>query len=297
METLKPRIRVRAGRDYHRVKNMLSRRYPVATVCEEALCPNIWECWNEGTATFMLLGDTCTRNCRFCYVKTGSPGGLVDWEEPLKVANAVREMKLDYVTITSVTRDDLPDGGASIFAETVRLIKKQSPHTLVEVLTPDFDARRELLETVIGAGVDVYGHNIETVRRLSPLVRDRRFSYEKSLRTLQLAKEISPKIVTKSSIILGMGEEWNEIIEAMKDLRSVGVDILVLGQYLRPSHRQLPVAKLYKPSEFKELEQKGIELGFAYVVSTPLARTSYKAKQAYFAALSQRQAPQQGAGA
>ena len=279
----KPRIRVRLGGRYHRVASLVER-LGIATVCEGALCPNIGECWGSGTATFMIMGDTCTRGCRFCYVKKGRPDPL-DPTEPWKVAIAVKQLGLDYVTITSVDRDDLPDGGASHFAATVRAIKKLNPGVTVEALIPDFQGVREYVELVARSGLEVLAHNIETVRRLTSLVRDRRAGYEQSLRVLEYAKQANPGLITKSSILLGLGEEPKEVVEAMRDLRSVGVDILVLSQYYRPSPKQLPVAKRYSLSEFKALEEKAYQLGFAYVVAHPLARTSYKAKEAYLAAI------------
>jgi len=279
----KPRLRIRVNREYLRVARLVEG-LGIATVCESALCPNIGECWGSGTATFMIMGDTCTRGCRFCYVRKGRPEPL-DPGEPLRVAAAVKALKLDYVTITSVDRDDLPDGGASHFAATVRAVKRLNPGVKVEALIPDFQGVRSHVELVAASGVDVLAHNIETVRRLTPLVRDRRAGYEQSLRVLEYAKEAEPGLVTKSSILLGLGEEWGEVVEAMRDLRGVGVDILVLSQYLRPGPRQLPVAKRYTLSEFRELAEIGRRLGFAYVVAHPLARTSYKAREAYEAAV------------
>lgn len=279
----KPKLRVRIGDRYLKVMRIV-KDYNIATVCESALCPNIFECWGAGTATFMIMGDTCTRGCRFCYVKKGKPDPL-DPREPYKVAVAVKLMGVDYVTITSVDRDDLPDGGASHFALTIKAVKDLNPGIKVEALIPDFQGVREHVELIATSGLDVLAHNIETVRRLTPLVRDRRASYEQSLRVLEYAKESNPSLITKSSIILGFGEEIGEVVEAMKDLRSVGVDILVLSQYYRPSRKQLPVAKVYRLSEFRELEGIAYRMGFAFVVAHPLARTSYKAKEAYLAAV------------
>ncbi len=250
----------------------------MATVCEEALCPNIGECWGSGTATFMVLGNICTRGCRFCYVLKGRPDPP-DPEEPLRVALAVKEMGLDYVTITSVDRDDLPDGGASHIAETIRMVRRLNPGVKIEVLIPDFQGSRRDLYTVLEAGPDVLAHNIETVRRLTPLVRDRRAGYDQSLDILRWSKEEG--FITKSSILLGFGEEWGEIVEAMEDLASIGLDILVLSQYMRPSRKQLPVEKYYTLEEFKELEEIAYSLGIKAVVAHPMARTSYKAKEAY----------------
>lgn len=283
----KVRIRVSIGDRYRGVASLVST-LGIATVCEGALCPNIMECWNSGVATFMIMGDVCTRGCRFCYVKKGKPQPL-DPMEPLKVAEAVRALGLDYVTITSVDRDDLPDGGASHFAETIRVIKKLNPNVKVEVLIPDFRGDEESIRVVVEAGPDVLAHNVETVRRLTPLVRDWRAGYEQSLKVLRVAKEINPKLVTKSSILLGFGETWDEVIEAMRDLRSVGVDILVLSQYLRPSPKHIRVAKMYTIDEFRELEKIAYSLGFSYVVAHPLARTSYKAREAYLEAVKRMQ--------
>ena len=283
---MKARIRVRLGESHRRVSEVI-RSLGLHTVCEESLCPNIGDCWGRGTATFMILGDTCTRGCRFCYVKRGVPKPP-DPTEPLRVAEAVRRLGLRYVTITSVTRDDLPDGGAHHYHATVRAVKERVPGVLVEVLTPDFNGDPRLVAHVVEAGVDVYAHNIETVERLTPVVRDPRAGYEKSLRVLEAAKEADSCLVTKSSILLGLGEEEREVVEAMRDLRSVGVDILVLSQYLRPSSRQLPVARYYRPSDFRRLEEKAYQLGFSYVLAHPLARTSYRAWEAYKAAVEAR---------
>ncbi len=279
----KARIRIRLSRGHERVSRVV-RSLGLHTVCEEALCPNIGECWGEGTATFLILGDVCTRGCRFCYVRRGKPRPP-DPTEPARIARAVRELGLDYVTITSVTRDDLPDGGAGHYAMTVRAVKEASPGVRVEVLVPDFRGDPRAVETVASSGVDVFAHNIETVERLTPTVRDPRAGYRQSLRVLELAKEVDECLITKSSILLGLGEEWSEVIEAMRDLRSVGVDVLVISQYLRPSPRQLPVARVYKVSEFQELRSIGLQMGFSYVHAHPLARTSHKAKEAYLAAV------------
>lgn len=276
----KPRVRLRPGGLFAKVSHII-RKYGLATVCESSLCPNIGECWGSGTATFMILGDTCTRGCRFCYVKRGKPAPP-DPLEPVKVAMAAKELGLRYVVITSVTRDDLPDGGARHFARTVREVKRLLPQARVEVLTPDFQGRDELVAEVVSASPDVFAHNIETVRRLTPVVRDPRAGYEQSLRVLRAAKEHGPRgLLTKSSILLGLGEEWEEILEAMDDLASAEVDILVLSQYLRPSPAQLPVAKIYRMEEFEALEREAYSRGFRAVVAHPLARTSFRAEWAY----------------
>jgi len=274
------RVSLPSGETYGRVRSVL-KKHALNTVCEEALCPNIAECWGSGTATIMLLGDVCTRTCRFCAVKTGNPRGAVDRSEPRRVAEAVGELGLDYVVLTSVTRDDLPDGGASIYAETVRLIKERSPETIVEVLIPDFNNDVDALRMVVESGAEVVGHNLETVERLTRRVRDPRAGYGKSLRTLKIVKELSSEVYTKSSLMLGLGEREEEVVQAMRDLRSVGVDILTLGQYLRPSKRQLPVVEYVRPEKFERLRRIGEEMGFLYVASGPLVRSSYKAGE-YF---------------
>ncbi|MGB9823541.1 MAG: lipoyl synthase [Candidatus Hydrothermia bacterium] len=251
------------------------------TVCVEAKCPNLNECWDEGTATFLILGDVCTRNCKFCATKTGNPKGYIDFEEPERVLSAVKEMKLDYVVITSVTRDDLSDQGASIFAETVKLIKDYSPHVLVETLVPDLNAERSLIELILNAGVDVFAHNVEVVERLTPLIRDKRANYHKSLLTLKTAKELERKIFIKSGFMIGLGETKEEIIKTMEDLLSAGVDILTIGQYLRPSLKHAEVEKYYTPEEFNEFARIGREMGFKLVASGPLVRSSYRAGEFY----------------
>lgn len=254
------------------------QRYRLNTVCEDAHCPNVFECWGLGTATIMILGDTCTRACRFCAVKTGKPGGI-DWFEPIRVALAVRDLELRYVVITSVDRDDLPDGGASIYAMTIRQIKKINPGTRVEVLIPDFNLNMDALRAVVSAGPDVVSHNLETVERLTPLVRDRRAGYDKSLGVLRAIKGINGNQVTKSGIMLGLGETRDEVLKAMRDLRGAGVDLLTIGQYLRPSGspRHLPVARYVQPSEFQELRAIGLSMGFRAVAAGPMVRSSYRA--------------------
>ena len=254
------------------------QRYRLNTVCEDAHCPNVFECWGLGTATIMILGDTCTRACRFCAVKTGKPGGI-DWFEPIRVALAVRDLGLRYVVITSVDRDDLPDGGASIYAMTIRQIKKINPGTRVEVLIPDFNLNMDALRAVVSAGPDVVSHNLETVERLTPLVRDRRAGYDKSLGVLRAIKGINGNQVTKSGIMLGLGETRDEVLKAMRDLRGAGVDLLTIGQYLRPSGspRHLPVARYVQPSEFQELRAIGLSMGFRAVAAGPMVRSSYRA--------------------
>ena len=272
------KVKLPGAGEFPEVKSIL-RHHHLHTVCEEAHCPNLGECWGSGTATIMILGEICTRSCKFCATKTGNPHGMLEKDEPLRVARAVQEMGLDYVVLTSVTRDDLPDGGAEHFAETIRMIKKFAPDALIEVLIPDYTG--ENLKLVVEAHPDVIGHNIETVKRLTRKVRDWRFSYEKSLQVLKEVKEFDPTIYTKSSIMLGLGETKEEVIEAMQDLRDIDVDFFTLGQYLRPTPRHYPVDRFIPPDEFKEYERIGLEMGFKYVASGPLVRSSYKAAE-YF---------------
>ncbi|MEB3760600.1 MAG: lipoyl synthase [Desulfurococcales archaeon] len=283
---MKPRIRIKPTPNMGIIASTL-RKHRLHTVCEEALCPNISECWGKGHTTFMILGDICTRGCRFCSVKRGKPSSP-DPSEPYRIALAVKDLGLKYVVLTSVTRDDLPDGGASHYAKTIHLIKKLSPGTIVEALTPDFNGVKNHIKIVIDSGLDVFAHNIETVERLTPLIRDPRAGYKQSLRVLSYAKELNPSIITKSSILVGLGEEKEEIIQALRDLREAGVDIIVISQYLRPTPKQVPVRKLYAMKEFKELERIAYTLGFSYVHAHPLARTSHKAYEAYKAVIARR---------
>ena len=261
----------------------LVAHFGLHTVCEEAHCPNMSECWSGGTATFMVLGDTCTRGCKFCAIKTGNPKGALNATEPFMLAQCVKEMnefesnKMDYIVITSVDRDDLPDQGASHFASCIREVKNAVPGIMVEVLTPDFRGGRECIKTIVAAGPDVFDHNIETVKRLQRKVRDPRANYEQSLSVLAAAKEINPKVFTKSSIMLGLGEAEEEVIEAMKDLRKIDVDMLTLGQYLRPSSWHLAVSEYVAPETFNKLRIAGEKLGFKYVAAGPFVRSSYRA--------------------
>jgi len=260
---------------------VLSSELGLHTVCEEAHCPNIGECWGGGTATFMLLGDTCTRGCRFCAVKSGNPNKLVDELEPEKIAIALKQMSLSYVVLTSVDRDDLPDGGADHFARTIAETRRRNPDLLIEVLTPDFLGDVDSLKKIVSARPDVFAHNIETVERLQSRARDRRANYSQSLHVLKTVKDLDSSIYTKSSIMLGLGEEDSEVVKSMEDLRSNSVDILAIGQYLRPSSWHLPVDTYVPPSKFEELKEKGESLGFRFVASGPLVRTSYRAGE-YF---------------
>ncbi len=270
------RVRPPGGESYVHLKGLF-RELSLHTVCEEAHCPNVWECWGGGTATIMLLGDLCTRGCRFCAVQSGNPHGAVDGEEPRKVAMALAELDLSYVVLTSVDRDDLADGGAGHFAATIREIKARRPDLLVEALIPDFRGDLEAVRTVVEAGPDVLDHNLETVRRLQGIARDPRAAYEQSRAVLRGAKAFRPGLLTKSSLMLGLGETREELLEAMGDLRADGVDLLTLGQYLRPSEWHLPVHRYVPPEEFEELRRAGEGLGFVYVAAGPLVRSSYRA--------------------
>ena len=276
-------IRVRApiGEKYTKLKGLV-RTLHLNTVCEEALCPNVGECWGAGTLTIMILGDVCTRACRFCAVTTGNPRGSVDVDEPRRVAEAVAELDLNYVVITSVDRDDLPDQGAGIFAQTVREIQARAPRTLVEVLTPDFSGRSDLMKRIVEAQPAVIAQNIETVRRLTYVVRDRRAGYDQTLKLLRAVKEMDPTRRTKSSILLGFGETIDEVLETMRDLREAKVDLLAIGQYLRPTDkkRHYPLVDYVHPDDFKRLKEEGMKMGFMFIASGPLVRTSYKAFEA-----------------
>ena len=259
------------------------RSQSLHTVCEEAHCPNIGECWGRGTATFMILGDICTRACRYCAVTTGRPTGI-DLLEPTRLANTVAQIGLDYCVITSVNRDDLADGGALIFAGCIKKIREQSPGCKVEVLIPDFAGSWTALQKVLDAGPDVLNHNIESTARIFPLVRPKG-DYRLSMDLLAKSKELAPDIATKSGIIVGMGETAEEVLETMSDLREVDCDLLTIGQYLRPSQKHLPIHRFYAPSEFEELREHGEALGFKHVASGPLVRSSYHADQQHAAAV------------
>ncbi|MCP4599824.1 MAG: lipoyl synthase [Proteobacteria bacterium] len=272
------KIRLPEGRRYQLVRHAVST-HRLHTVCQEAHCPNIGACWDSGAATFMILGDVCTRGCGFCAVRRDIPISPIDKEEPLRVAKAVQRMELDYAVVTSVTRDDLPDGGASVFAKTVRAIKSLASNPRVELLIPDYLG--EELDVVLASGADVLAHNIEVVECLTPHLRHARFSYRRSLRVLEGIARRGQKILAKSSIMLGLGETDLEIEAAMHDLREVGVDILVLGQYLSPSKAHAEVKEYVPPDRFDALATLGKELGFGYVIAGPLVRTSYKAAEAY----------------
>ena len=270
------KVKMPSGSKYENLKKLMGDQM-LHTVCEEARCPNIGDCWERETATYMSLGDTCTRACTYCAVKTGSPSGL-DLEEPIRLAKTVQTLGLKYAVITSVNRDDLPDGGAFIFGQCISKIKKLSPSCKVEVLTPDFEGNWDSLKTVLDSKPDTFNHNIETVRRIFPKVRAKG-NYELSLELLHKAKEIQVNLIPKSGIMVGLGETKDEIIRTMKDLRAVDCNLLTIGQYLRPSTKHTPILKWYTPKEFKELEEIGLSLGFSHVASGPLVRSSYHADE------------------
>jgi len=277
------KIRPPAGENYLQIKQMLRSRN-LHTVCEEAHCPNLTECWASGTATFMLGGDTCTRACRFCAIKTARVPPPLDPNEPALIAESIAALKLKYVVLTSVDRDDLEDGGAGHFAATIREIKKRDPRVIIEALVPDFRGDQAAIRTIVDSGVDVYAHNIETVKRLQYRVRDPRAGYEQSLETLRHAKQWAvqsgrSKLYTKSAIMLGLGEEDTELSQAFDDLLSYGCDVLTMGQYLRPSLQHLPVEKYFTPEEFGSLGETARSRGFMYVASGPMVRSSYKAAE------------------
>ena len=275
------KVRMPGGPNYVELKNLL-RGSNLHTVCEEARCPNIGECWESRAATFMILGDICTRRCHYCAVTTGRPTGI-DVMEPDRLAHTVRGLGLKYCVITSVNRDDLADGGAFIFAACIRKIREELPNCKVEVLVPDFDGSLPGLQKVVKARPDVLNHNIESTRRVFPRVRPRG-DYDRSLALLAKAKELDPTMPTKSGIIVGMGEGRDEILGTMEDLRSVHCDLLTIGQYLRPSDKHLPIARFYTPAEFDELRIAGESMGFKHVASGPLVRSSYHADQQHAAA-------------
>jgi lipoic acid synthetase len=268
-----------SGRAFDSVRQTV-REHRLATVCEEAKCPNIGECWNAGTATIMLMGQVCTRACRFCAVDTGNPRGWLDAEEAANAARTVQLMQLRYVVLTSVNRDDLPDGGAAHFAACVREIKRLNPDTAVEALTPDFQGVLRDVETVVDSGLDVFAQNVETVRRLTHPVRDPRASYPQTLDVLAHAKAHRRDVLVKTSLMLGLGETDDEIAATLRDLRACGVDLLTLGQYLRPTVHHLPVERFVHPGEFAAYRDLALELGFLECVAGPLVRSSYRAEQA-----------------
>ena len=272
------RIRVRGGATYEKVQGIV-HEHKLATVCEEAMCPNMSECWSSGTATIMLMGDVCTRACRFCAVDTGNPKGWLDLDEPDNTARSVQLMNLKYVVLTSVNRDDLPDGGAGHYAACIKRIKEENPDTGVEALTPDFLGNLKDVETVVDSGIEVFAQNIETVKRLTHPVRDPRAAYEQTLAVLAHAKAHRPEGLTKTSLMLGLGETEEEILECMDDLRAAKVDILTLGQYLQPTANHYPIDRYVTPEEFEQYRRLGLEKGFLEVVSGVFVRSSYRAEQ------------------
>lgn len=268
------RVKMPAGDNYHQLKGLM-RVKNLHTVCEEAMCPNIGDCWGRGTATFLLLGDTCTRSCGFCHIKTGRPTWF-DEQEPERVAEAVARMRLRHAVLTSVNRDELPDGGAHIFARSIELIHQRVPGCSVEVLIPDFKGDRDALKMVMDARPEILNHNIETVPRLYRTVRPQAI-YQRSLRVLEMAKELDPAAVTKSGMMVGLGETWDEVVQVMHDLRAHQVDILTIGQYLRPTRNHLPILRYWHPDEFARLRDQGLAMGFRWVESGPLVRSSFHA--------------------
>lgn len=270
------KVKAPTGENYERIKNMLGE-LKLATVCQEAKCPNMGECWSGGTATFMLMGEVCTRGCRFCNIKTGNPKGKLDPLEPEKVGYSIAQMGLQYVVITSVDRDDLPDQGSGHFARTVRTIKKLDPGLIVEILTPDFRGDRELILQLADSLPDVFAHNVETVERLQKTVRDPRANYQQSISVLEMVKKHDPTRFTKTSLMLGLSETDEEIMQTLKDLRAVDCDVVTFGQYLQPTERHLKVLEYITPEKFKYWQKTAEDMGFLYVASGPLVRSSYRA--------------------
>ena len=261
---------------FKEVKSIVKENH-LNTVCEEAMCPNINECWSHGTATFMLLGDVCTRACKFCAVDTGNPRGRLDKKEPYKVAQSIKKMSLKYAVLTSVNRDDLADGGAKHYSNTIEAIKYACPKVMVEALTPDFEGKNKSISILLSSSLDVFAQNVETVERLTVRARDPRAGYQQTLNVLEKAKKLSPEVLTKTSLMLGLGETTKEIQSTMMDACSVGVEILTLGQYLRPTLNHLPVERYIPPEEFLHYKNMAKEIGFKEVASGPMVRSSYRA--------------------
>jgi lipoic acid synthetase len=274
------RVKAPGGSRFEAVKRNVGE-HRLSTVCQESHCPNMGECWSNGTATIMLMGSVCTRACRFCAVDTGNPNGWLDLEEPQNTAKSVELMALRYIVLTSVDRDDLDDGGAAHYAACVRAIKERTPHVVVEALTPDFDGDLLAIERVVDSGLEVFAQNVETVKRLTYDVRDPRAGYEKTLRALEHAKRHRPQVLTKTSLMLGLGETDEEIFETMDDLRAIGVDILTLGQYLQPTRNHLKVQRWVTPEAFNQFRDIGLEKGFMEVAAGPLVRSSYRADRVF----------------
>ena len=270
------RVKSQNSSKYRELKSIVSEK-KLHTVCEEAMCPNIQECWSHGTATFMLLGSVCTRACRFCAVDTGNPKGSLDKDEPIKVASSIAHMNLKYAVLTSVNRDDLRDGGAEHFSHTIQAIKEKAPEVIVEALVPDFLGNEQSIEILLNSKLEVFAQNLETVSRLTKRVRDPRAGYDQTLEVLSYAKQHSPSVITKTSLMFGLGETEEEILKTFDDIRRTGVDVLTLGQYMRPTVNHLPVEKWYTPEEFEYFKDLAIEIGFLEVASGPMVRSSYRA--------------------
>ncbi|MDC7826980.1 lipoyl synthase [Pseudomonas sp. BLCC-B13] len=274
------RVKAPSGSRFDAVKRNVGE-HRLSTVCQESHCPNMGECWSNGTATIMLMGSVCTRACRFCAVDTGNPNGWLDLEEPQNTAKSVELMGLRYIVLTSVDRDDLPDGGAAHYAACVQAIKANTPQVVVEALTPDFDGDHAAIARVVDSGLEVFAQNVETVKRLTHEVRDPRAGYEKTLKVLEFAKQHRPSVITKTSLMLGLGETDEEILATMDDLRAIGVDILTLGQYLQPTRNHLKVQRWVSPEDFNRLRDIGLEKGFMEVAAGPLVRSSYRADRVF----------------
>jgi lipoic acid synthetase len=274
------KVKSPTGVEYNKIKTMV-KDLKLSTVCEEARCPNIEECWNQGTATIMLMGEICTRACKFCAVKTGNPKGFILETEEQNVVSAVSAMKLKYIVLTSVNRDDLPDEGSSHFANVVSGLKQNDPNLIVEVLVPDFSNRDECIDRILVAAPHVYGHNMETVERMTPMLRDRRASYAQSLSVLSKVKQRAPDMYTKSALLIGAGETDEEIMKTLVHLREIGCDIVTMGQYLSPSKRHAPVKRYVSPQHFIQLKREALKLGFVYVAAGPFVRSSYKAAELF----------------
>jgi len=274
------KAKIPTGKDFAEVRRNV-REHRLSTVCEESFCPNIGECWNHGTATIMLMGSVCTRACKFCAVDTGNPQGWIDIAEPANTARSVQLMNLKYVVLTSVDRDDLEDGGARHYADCVRAVKELNPDTGIEALTPDFKGSRAAVETVVTSGLDVFAQNVETVERLTHYVRDPRAGYQQTLDVLEWGHEFAPAVLTKTSLMLGLGETDAEVLQTMDDLRARGVDILTLGQYLQPTVNHLPVDRFVSPDVFDYFREQGLQRGFMEVVAGPLVRSSYRADRVF----------------
>ena len=270
------RVKSQNSSKYRELKSIVSEK-KLHTVCEEAMCPNIQECWSHGTATFMLLGSVCTRACRFCAVDTGNPKGSLDKDEPIKVASSIAHMNLKYAVLTSVNRDDLRDGGAEHFSHTIQAIKEKAPEVIVEALVPDFLGNKKSIEVLLNSKLEVFAQNLETVSRLTKRVRDPRAGYDQTLEVLSYAKQHSPSVITKTSLMFGLGETEEEILKTFDDIRRTGVDVLTLGQYMRPTVNHLPVEKWYTPEEFEYFKDLAIGMGFLEVASGPMVRSSYRA--------------------